>query len=260
LAVYDGAEVALKPVFGSLADRVGARPVLLGGLLAFAAASAAFVIAGNPAWVGLARFGQGAAAAAFSPGPPGVLVSRLTPQGGQGSRLRPLRPPGKAWAIHPGPATGRGVLIAAGGYPLLFATLAVLGVAVRRLGGVVLVPAVTPLPRARQTVADLARRLTSPGSCDQTPGAGRRHRSPVGRRGVPARSRGQPGPGAAGDRRDRVTAGRSRRPSPAARRTRPRPGPLRRPHRPGHRACADRCGQRRRGDTGRRGDWSPPPS
>src|SRR3954449_9931505 len=83
LAVYDGAEVALKPVFGSLADRVGARPVLLGGLLAFAAASAAFVVAGDPAWVGLARFGQGAAAAAFSPAA-GVLVSRLTPNTGQG--------------------------------------------------------------------------------------------------------------------------------------------------------------------------------
>ena len=67
LAVYDGAEVILKPVFGSLADRAGPRPVLLGGLLAFALASAAFVIAGNPAAVGLARLGQGAAAAAFSP-------------------------------------------------------------------------------------------------------------------------------------------------------------------------------------------------
>src|SRR6478609_12097429 len=81
LAVYDGAEVALKPVFGSLADRVGARRVLLGGLLAFAATSMTFALAGNPAWVGLARFGQGAAAAAFSPAA-GLLVSRLTPPGG----------------------------------------------------------------------------------------------------------------------------------------------------------------------------------
>ena len=96
LAVYDGAEVALKPVFGSLADRVGARPVLLGGLLAFAAASAAFVLAGDPAWVGLARFGQGAAAAAFSPAA-GVLVARLTPNTGQG-RGSAVTAPGKAWA------------------------------------------------------------------------------------------------------------------------------------------------------------------
>lgn len=42
LALYDGAEVLLKPVFGSLADRIGGKPVLLGGLLAFAA-TAAFV-------------------------------------------------------------------------------------------------------------------------------------------------------------------------------------------------------------------------
>ncbi len=30
LALYDGAEVILKPVFGTLADRIGARPVLIG--------------------------------------------------------------------------------------------------------------------------------------------------------------------------------------------------------------------------------------
>src|SRR5690349_405682 len=83
LAVYDGAEVVLKPVFGALADRVGPRPVLLGGLLAFAVASAAFVLAGDPALVGLARFGQGAAAAAFSPAA-GALVARLTPETGHG--------------------------------------------------------------------------------------------------------------------------------------------------------------------------------
>ena len=157
LAVYDGAEVALKPVFGSLADRIGARPVLLGGLLAFAAASAAFVIAGNPAWVGLARFGQGAAAAAFSPAA-GVLVSRLTPPGGQGRGFgRYGAWKGLGYTL--GPLLG-GVLITAGGYNLLFTTLAVLGVAVAGWA-MVMVPGVAPLPRARQTAADLARRLTS---------------------------------------------------------------------------------------------------
>src|SRR5215470_14023070 len=45
LALYDGAEVLLKPVFGTLSDRIGARPVLLGGLIAFAAASALFALA-----------------------------------------------------------------------------------------------------------------------------------------------------------------------------------------------------------------------
>ncbi|GII30294.1 hypothetical protein Pmi06nite_37360 [Planotetraspora mira] len=40
LALYDGAEVLLKPVFGALADRIGTRPLLLGGLVGFAAASA----------------------------------------------------------------------------------------------------------------------------------------------------------------------------------------------------------------------------
>ena len=159
LAIYDGAEVLLKPVFGSVADRIGARPVLLGGLLAFAAASAAFVIAGNPAWVGLARFGQGAAAAAFSPAA-AVLVSRLTPAGGQGRGFgRYGAWKGLGYTL--GPLLG-GLLVAVGGYSLLFATLAVLAAGVAGWA-VLLVPDVSPLPRARQTVADLGRRLTSSG-------------------------------------------------------------------------------------------------
>ena len=159
LAVYDGAEVLLKPVFGAVADRIGARPVLLGGLLAFAAASAAFVLAGNPAWVGLARFGQGAAAAAFSPAA-SVLVSRLTPPDAQGRGFgRYGAWKGLGYTL--GPVLG-GVLIATGGFSLLFLTLAVLAVAVAGWA-VVVVPGVAPLPRTRQTVADLGRRLSSPG-------------------------------------------------------------------------------------------------
>ncbi len=156
LAVYDGAEVVLKPVFGSLADRVGPRPVLLGGLVGFAVASAAFVVAGEPALVGVARFSQGAAAAAFSPAA-SAMVARLV------SAERRGRAFGRygAWkglGYTVGPLLG-GVLITLGGLALLFGSLAVLAGAVA-VWAVLAVPVVPPLPRARQTVLDLARRLT----------------------------------------------------------------------------------------------------
>ncbi|AXX31164.1 MFS transporter [Actinosynnema pretiosum subsp. pretiosum] len=157
LAVYDGAEVVLKPVFGALTDRIGPRPVLLGGLLAFAAASAAFVLAGNPALVGLARLGQGAAAAAFSPAA-SALVARLSPQARHG-RVFGGYGAWKGLGYTLGPVLG-GVLIHLGGHPLLFGVLAGLALAVGAWA-LVAVPTVPPLPRTRQTVLDLARRLGS---------------------------------------------------------------------------------------------------
>ena len=217
LAVYDGAEVVLKPVFGSLADRIGARPVLLGGLLAFAAASAAFVLAGDPAWVGLARFGQGAAAAAFSPAA-GVLVAAAYPKDRAGPRVRPLRRlerPG----LHPGPGAGRCAdrrrrLPAAVHHP---GGARCRGRRVGCPGGAGCAAAAAgPADRGRPCPPAHQPRVRA-----ADPGAGRRHRRPVGRGGVPAGGRRRPRAWAVGDRRDRVAAGRGRRPDPTARRTCP---------------------------------------
>lgn len=158
LALYDGAEVVLKPVFGTLADRVGARPVLLGGLAAFAAASALYAGANSPGWLWAARLGQGAAASAFSPSA-SALVARLNPAAGRGRAFG-------SYGFHKslgyalGPLLG-GVVVWVGGLRLLFAVLAVLGGAVAAWAALA-VPVVPPLPKARQTVLDLARRLADP--------------------------------------------------------------------------------------------------
>ncbi|MGX4694754.1 MFS transporter [Streptomyces sp. JNUCC 63] len=158
LALYDGAEVLLKPVFGTLADRIGARPVLLGGLVAFVAASALYVVADAPGWLWAARLGQGAAASAFSPSA-SALMARLNPAAKHG---RAFGSYGfyKSIGYTLGPLLG-GVLVWAGGLRLLFAVLTVLG-AVVAVWAALAVPAVPPLPKARQTVLDLARRLADP--------------------------------------------------------------------------------------------------
>lgn len=155
LALYDGAEVVLKPVFGVVADRIGARRVLVGGLLGFAGASAAFVVAGRPDALGLARLAQGASAAAFSPAA-SAMVGAL---GGQRGRGRAFGGYGAAKGLGyvAGPVAGGG-LVLAGGYDLLFAVMAVLAVAVAGLC-LATVPAVPTEPKARPTVAALVRRL-----------------------------------------------------------------------------------------------------
>ncbi len=159
LALYDGAEVLLKPVFGALADRAGPRPVLLGGLAAFAVFSAAFVAAGDPALVGVARFGQGAAAAAFSPAA-STLVARLNPQARRGRAFGGYGMY-KSLGYAAGPLLG-GALITAGGLTALFTALAALAAAVA-IWAAITVPAAPPQPRTRQTVLDLARRLSGRG-------------------------------------------------------------------------------------------------
>lgn len=149
LALYDGAEVLLKPVFGTIADRIGARPVLLGGLVAFAAASVLYVVVDSPGWLWAARLGQGAAASAFSPAA-SALVARLNPSAKHG---RAYGSYGfyKSLGYTLGPLLG-GVLVWAGGLRLLFVVLAALGSAVA-VWAVFAVPDVPPLPRP----ADRAR-------------------------------------------------------------------------------------------------------
>jgi MFS transporter, DHA1 family, tetracycline resistance protein len=158
LALYDGAEVLLKPTFGALADRIGPRPVLLGGLVAFAAASAAFVAVGDPDALAVTRLAQGAAAAAFSPAA-STLVARLSPTRQQG-RWFGSYGAWKGLGYTLGPLLG-GALVTLGGFPLLFTTLAALALAVAAWATIG-VPASPPLPKARQTLLGLARRLTQP--------------------------------------------------------------------------------------------------
>lgn len=159
LALYDGAEIVLKPVFGALADRVGLRPVLLGGLAAFALASSVFVLVDDPALLGVARFTQGAAASAFSPSA-GALIARVGPPRRSGRAFGSYGA-WKSLGYTAGPLLG-GALVALGGYPWLFGVLAALAVLVLAWAAVV-VPAPEPLPRKRQTLADLARRLSDRG-------------------------------------------------------------------------------------------------
>ena len=159
LALYDGAEVLLKPVFGILADRIGARPVLIAGLVGFSLASATYAVADQPGWLWAARLGQGAAASAFPPSA-SALVARLNPAARHG-RVFGSYGFYKSIGYTLGPLLG-GVLVWFGGLRMLFVVMAVGSLAVAAWSAIA-VPTVPPLPRTRQTVVDLARRLSDSG-------------------------------------------------------------------------------------------------
>ncbi len=157
LGIYDGAEVVLKPVFGALADRTGPKPVMAGGLVVFAAASAAFVIGGDPHLLAAARLAQGTGAAAFSP----AAAATIAALGGRKRSGRLFGGYGGAKGIGYllGPIAG-GALVAAGGYPALFSTLAVIAIGTAAAIAA-LVPGARPVPRTSAAAPGLGRRLTS---------------------------------------------------------------------------------------------------
>ncbi|QVJ02516.1 MFS transporter [Nocardiopsis eucommiae] len=159
LALYDVAEVVLKPVFGALSDRIGVRPVIFGGLVAFSVASLLVLLAPTPLVLGLARVGQGAAASAFSPAS-SAAVARLA------GRERLGRSFGRygAWkslGYVLGPLSGV-ALAHVWGIGALYLALAVL--AAGAAAWVLLaLPALPVVPRPRYTFADLVRQTTERG-------------------------------------------------------------------------------------------------
>lgn len=157
LALDDVAEVILKPIFGALADRIGPKPVIVAGLMGFAAASLLGLWASNSVMLWAARLGQGAAAAAFSPAS-SAAVARLAGKGRTGTFVGKYGS-WKSIRYTVGPLLGA-VLIGYGGLEALFAVLAGLAVAVA-VWVAVAMPRIEPLPKTRATVADLVRELTN---------------------------------------------------------------------------------------------------
>lgn len=156
LALYDLAEVVLKPVFGSLSDRIGAKPVIVGGLVVFAAASFFGIFAGTPALLGVARLGQGAAAAAFSPAS-SAAVARMAGARSVGRYFGKYGSwKGLGYAL--GPLIGA-ALVGLDGFRALFLALTILA-AVTATWVMIAVPSLPILPRPRYTMLDLIKQTT----------------------------------------------------------------------------------------------------
>lgn len=157
LALYDIAEVVLKPLFGALSDRIGTKPVIVGGLLVFAAASVLGAFAATPALLALARLAQGGAAAAFSPASSSAVARLVGPA--QAGRYFGKYGSWKSLGYAGGPLLG-GALILWLGLPSLFIVLAVLAI-VAAIATAWRVPALPVLPKQRVTVLELVRQSTA---------------------------------------------------------------------------------------------------
>lgn len=158
LAVYDLAEVILKPIFGTLSDRIGSKPVIIGGLIVFTLMSSIGIFAQTPLALGLVRLGQGAAASAFSPAA-SAAVARMS--GKNTGRYFGRYGAWKTVGYVTGPLLGA-LLIHFGGFPALFAAMAVISL-VASLWVWRSMPALPVLPKARYTIKDLARQTMEPG-------------------------------------------------------------------------------------------------
>ena len=156
LAVYDVAEVILKPVFGSLSDRIGPKPVIVAGMLGFALASLLGTTSATPLMIGLARLGQGAAASAFSPAS-SAAVARMAGPAAAG-RYFGKYGSWKGLGYVLGPLLGAG-LIWAGGFRALFLTMAIVS-ALAAVWVWIAMPGLTVLGRPRYSIAEMLHQST----------------------------------------------------------------------------------------------------
>jgi MFS family permease len=156
LALYDVAELVLKPVFGALSDRIGPRPVIVGGLVVFAAASLIGVFGTGPFWLGLARLLQGAGASAFSPAS-SAAVARLVPAHRRGTYFGRYGS-WKGLGYAGGPVIGA-LVVQFGSTQWLFGILVVMSL-VTAVAVLVAVEPIVPLPRQRATLAVMVRAAT----------------------------------------------------------------------------------------------------
>ena len=141
--------------FGSLSDRIGAKPVIVAGLAAFTLASLVGTLGTTPLILGIARLGQGAAASAFSPASSAAVARLAGPAvGSYFGKYGSWK--GMGYVL--GPLLGA-VLIWFGGFPALFMAMAIVSAAAAVWTWIAM-PDLPVLPRPRYTVADVVRQST----------------------------------------------------------------------------------------------------